>query len=91
MINGDHSATVKLKFSGVEVGNADDDTIQENMKAAAERAEKLKDASILNKIAKTGDLIDGIGEFLKDVSTRPVFIPATSTQVESSHIRHSEW
>ena len=91
MNDGDHSATLKLKFSGVGVGNADDDSTQENMKAAAEKAEKLKDAAVLNNIAKTSNLIDGVGEFLKDVSTRPAFIPAASTHPESSHIPHSEW
>ena len=82
---------MELKFSGVEVGNADDDSAQENVKAAAEKAEKLKDAAVLNKIAKTSSLIDGVGEFLKDVSTRPAFISAASSQLESSHIPRSEW
>ena len=93
MNDGDHSATVKLKFSGLGAGNADadDDLAQENMKAAAEKAEKLKDAAVLSKIAKTSNLIDGVGEFLKDVSTRPTFIPAVSTQLESSCILRSEW
>ena len=69
MVDDRHEATVELKFSGVQCDEVTIAPIEDNVKAAAERAKELEEKNtILNKIGKASEIIDVIGDHVKDVS-----------------------
>ena len=69
LVDVQHGAIVELKFSGVKCGDVAIASTEENVKAAAERAKELEEKNtILNKIGKASEIIDVIGDQVKDVS-----------------------
>ncbi|TFK61160.1 hypothetical protein BDN72DRAFT_477357 [Pluteus cervinus] len=87
-------AGVKLSFAGVEDKDKKNDTarIRENVKEAKEKTDEKQRDNILNKIASARDLINSIGDHVKDLHPAlAVFNAALQRFTDACAKRQEAW